>query len=98
MASGSCFVRRTEFFRTASFRWTIAFATILVVAIGLLTGFIYWQTTRYLIGRVDRELQEFAQQPGASNPGSNAGSNGPLQSFLSRVTRNGGAAPTPVSR
>jgi signal transduction histidine kinase len=74
-----CFVRRIEFFRTASFRWAIAFAAILVVALGLLSGFIYWQTTRYLIRRVDRELQEFSQQSSASNPGSN----GPLQSFFS---------------
>ena len=71
-------MRRIEFFRTASFRWTIAFAAIFVVAIGLLTGFIYWQTTGYLIRRVDRELQEFAEQSVPASPGPS----GPLQSFF----------------
>jgi signal transduction histidine kinase len=57
-------VRRFEFFRTTSFRWAIAFATVLALGMGLLSGFIYWQTVRYLTRRVDAELREYAQVAG----------------------------------
>jgi signal transduction histidine kinase len=56
-------VRQIEFFRTTSFRWAIAFATVLAIGMGLLSGFIYWQTARYLTRRVDTELREYAQVP-----------------------------------
>jgi signal transduction histidine kinase len=54
-------VRRFEFFRTTSFRWAMAFAAVLVIGMGLLSGFIYWRTTQFLIRRADSELQESAQ-------------------------------------
>lgn len=50
-----------EFFRTTSFRWAIAFAAVLAIGMGILSGFIYWRTTRFLIRRADSELQESAQ-------------------------------------
>jgi signal transduction histidine kinase len=53
-------VRRFEFFRTTSFRWAIAFAAVLVIGMGILSGFIYWRTTQFLIRRADSELQESA--------------------------------------
>jgi signal transduction histidine kinase len=58
---GSYFVRRLEFFRTTSFRWAIAFAAVFAIGLGLLSGFIYWRTARYLTRRVDSELREYAQ-------------------------------------
>jgi signal transduction histidine kinase len=54
-------VRRFEFFRTTSFRWAIAFAAVLAVGMGILSGFIYWRTTRFLVRRADSELRESAQ-------------------------------------
>lgn len=54
-------MHRFEFFRTTSFRWAIAFAIVLAVGMGILSGFIYWRTTRFLIRRADSELQESAQ-------------------------------------
>lgn len=57
-------MRQLEFFRTTSFRWAIAFATVLAIGMGLLSGFIYWQTVRYLTRRVDAELREYAQVAG----------------------------------
>ena len=54
-------MQRFEFFRTTSFRWAIAFAAVLAIGLGLLSGFIYWRTTRFLIRRADSELQESAQ-------------------------------------
>jgi signal transduction histidine kinase len=54
-------VHRFEFFRTTSFRWAIAFAAVLAIGMGILSGFIYWRTTRFLIRRADSELQESAQ-------------------------------------
>jgi signal transduction histidine kinase len=61
VASDSFCVRRFEFFRTTSFRWAIAFAAVLVIGMGILSGFIYWRTTQFLIRRADSELQESAQ-------------------------------------
>ncbi len=54
-------MRRFEFFRTTSFRWAIAFAAVLAVGMGILSGFIYWRTTRFLVLRADSELRESAQ-------------------------------------
>jgi signal transduction histidine kinase len=54
-------VRQLEFFRTTSFRWTIAFATVFAIGMGLLAGIIYWQTARYITRRVDTELRVYAQ-------------------------------------
>lgn len=74
-------MRRIEFIRTTSFRWAVAFAGILVAALGLLSGFIYWRTTGYLVRRADRELQEFSQRPVSS--GSHAPEDGPFDNFFS---------------
>jgi signal transduction histidine kinase len=54
-------VRQFEFFRTTSFRWAIAFAAVLAIGMGLLSGVIYWQTARYITRRVDTELRVYAR-------------------------------------
>jgi signal transduction histidine kinase len=72
-------VRRVEFFRTASFRWAITFASILIVTLGVFSGLMYWQTTRYLTKRIDRELQDHADRAMSAN----AALQDPLQSFFS---------------
>jgi signal transduction histidine kinase len=72
-------VLRVEFFRTASFRWAITFASILIVTLGVFSGLMYWQTARYLTKRVDRELQDYADRAMAVNPRFQD----PLQSFFS---------------
>src|SRR6266571_98351 len=61
VASGSYSVRQLEFFRTTSFRWTIAFATVFAIGMGMLAGIIYWQTARFITRRVDTELRVYAQ-------------------------------------
>jgi signal transduction histidine kinase len=54
-------VRPLEFFRTTSFRWAIAFATVFAIGMGLLSGIIYWQAARFITRRVDTELRVYAQ-------------------------------------
>jgi signal transduction histidine kinase len=73
------FVRRIEFFRTASFRWAVTFAAMLVITLGLFSGLIYWQTARYLTKRIDRELQDYIGRVESRDPPSQY----PLQSFFS---------------
>jgi signal transduction histidine kinase len=73
-------VHQLEFFRTTSFRWAIAFAAVLAVGMGLLSGFIYWQTARFLTRRVAAELREFAHLP---TPDRRLAPNDPLQRFFS---------------
>jgi signal transduction histidine kinase len=80
VASGSYSVRRLEFFRTTSFRWAMAFATVFAVSMCLLSGFIYWQTVRYFTRRVDTEMRGYAQAP-ALYP--HLEPNDPLQRFFS---------------
>src|SRR6202022_2604578 len=79
VASGSSFVRHLEFFRTTSFRWAIAFATVFAIGMGLLSGIIYWQTARFITRRVDTELRVYAQLA-ARKPRLEA--NDPLQRFF----------------
>src|SRR5882757_3991337 len=79
VASGSYSVRQLEFFRTTSFRWTIAFATVFAIGMGLLAGIIYWQTARYITRRVDTELRVYGQLA-ARRPRREA--NDPLQGFF----------------
>jgi signal transduction histidine kinase len=54
-------VRQLEFFRTTSFRWTLAFAAVFAIGMGLLSGIIYWQTASFITRRVDTELRVYAQ-------------------------------------
>ncbi|MDB6107268.1 MAG: two-component sensor [Gammaproteobacteria bacterium] len=54
-------MRQLEFFRTTSFRWTIAFAAVFAIGMGLLSGIIYWQTASFITRRVDTELRVYAQ-------------------------------------
>src|ERR1700724_4507269 len=79
VASGSYFVRHLEFFRTTSFRWTIAFAAVFAIGMGLLAGIIYWQTASFITRRVDTELRVYAQVA-ARQPDLEV--NDPLQRFF----------------
>ena len=72
-------MRQLEFFRTTSFRWAIAFATVIAVGMGLLSGIIYWQAARFITRRVDTELRVYAQHA-ARQPRLEA--NDPLQRFF----------------
>ena len=72
-------MRHLEFFRTTSFRWAIAFATVFAIGMGLLSGIIYWQTARFITRRVDTELRVYAQLA-ARQPRLEA--NDPLQRFF----------------
>jgi signal transduction histidine kinase len=43
-----------EFVRTTTFRWTLAISAAFAACILLMFGFVYWQTTAYVTGNLDR--------------------------------------------
>jgi signal transduction histidine kinase len=72
-------VRWIDFFRTASFRWAITFAAVLMLTLALFSGLIYWQTARYLTKRVDREMRSYVGRVAGPGPSTHD----PLQGFFS---------------
>lgn len=66
--SGSSCVRHSEFFKTTTFRWAIAFALAFSAGAVLLAVFIYWQTVGYLMRRQDAELLERARAIATASP------------------------------
>jgi signal transduction histidine kinase len=51
-------VRLPDFARTSTFRWTLAVAGTFVLYTLVLFGFVYWQTTAYMISETDLLLTE----------------------------------------
>ena len=49
-------MRWIDFFRTASFRWAITFAAVLMLTLALFSGLIYWQTSSHYEEELDTGL------------------------------------------
>ena len=54
-------MRLPDFVRTTTFRWTLAISAAFGVCILLMFGFVYWQTTSYTTGNVDRLNYDVAE-------------------------------------
>jgi signal transduction histidine kinase len=54
-------VRLPDFVRTTTFRWTLAISAAFGGCILLMFGFVYWQTTSYTTGNVDRLNYDVAE-------------------------------------
>ena len=53
--------------RTTTFRWTLAISAAFAVCILLMFGFVYWQTTAFLNGNVDRLNSDASDAIAAAN-------------------------------
>jgi signal transduction histidine kinase len=53
-------VRLPDFIRTTTFRWTVYLASALAICVLLIFGFIYWQTSSFLVMDVDRVITDQA--------------------------------------
>jgi signal transduction histidine kinase len=55
-------VRLPEFVRTTTFRWTVGLASTLAICILLMFGFVYWQTSTYVVAEVDQLIADRADE------------------------------------
>src|SRR5713226_5329531 len=61
-------VHLPDFARTSTFRWTLAIAGAFVLYTLVLFGFVYWQTTAYLMSENDVLLAEELRVFAANTP------------------------------
>ncbi len=67
-ASVSSSVRLPDFARTTTFRWTLAVAGAFVLYTLVLFGFVYWQTSAYVMSDYDVLLAEELRVFAANTP------------------------------